>query len=187
VRIACVNDEFLCDCESGVRQAFARWRNKLGDRGAVIVPFDSEYWSEAVDIFAPIQASEAAAIHTARTGGDFSHFDPPIAERLRWGASLDPAEIERLRVRHAEFRARMDALLAGHDFLILPCAPVDRLAVGADHSQARQKILRYTVPISLAGAPVVTLPDPSGAGVQLVAARGSDARLLAFAAQLGSP
>lgn len=183
VRIACVKDEFLYDCDPEVRQVFARWREKLQAFGAEIVPFDAEYWTEAVDIFAPIQASEAAAIHTARTGGDFSHFDPPIAERLRWGASLDVDEIKRLRVRHAQFRQRMDELLAAHDFLILPCAPVHRLPTGADHSQARQKILRYTVPLSLAGAPVVTLPDPSGAGVQLAAARNSDARLLAFAAR----
>jgi Asp-tRNA(Asn)/Glu-tRNA(Gln) amidotransferase A subunit family amidase len=31
---------------------------------------------------------------------------------------------------------------------------------------------------------VVTVPEQDGAGVQLVAARGADARLLAFAAQL---
>jgi Asp-tRNA(Asn)/Glu-tRNA(Gln) amidotransferase A subunit family amidase len=62
---------------------------------------------------------------------------------------------------------------------------VDRLTVGTDNSQARRRILRYTVPMSLAGMPVVTLPDSSGAGVQLVAARGADARLLAFAATLG--
>jgi Asp-tRNA(Asn)/Glu-tRNA(Gln) amidotransferase A subunit family amidase len=37
--------------------------------------------------------------------------------------------------------------------------------------------------MSLATAPVVTLPEGDGSGVQLVAARGADARLLAFAAQ----
>ncbi len=57
------------------------------------------------------------------------------------------------------------------------------LPAGADHSATRLKILRYTSPISLAGMPAVTLAAPGG-GVQLVAARGSDARLLAFAAGL---
>jgi Asp-tRNA(Asn)/Glu-tRNA(Gln) amidotransferase A subunit family amidase len=46
------------------------------------------------------------------------------------------------------------------------------------------RILRYTTPASLAGTPAVTLPAPGG-GVQLIAARGGDARLLAFAAALG--
>jgi Asp-tRNA(Asn)/Glu-tRNA(Gln) amidotransferase A subunit family amidase len=82
------------------------------------------------------------------------------------------------------FRGLMDRLLEEHDFLMLPCAPMTTLAVGADHSATRVKILRYTSPISLAGMPAVTLPAKGG-GVQLVAARGNDARLLAFAASLG--
>jgi len=45
--------------------------------------------------------------------------------------------------------------------------------------------LRYTTPMSLPGVPVVTLPAPGGAGVQLIGARGDDARLLAFAAEFG--
>ncbi|MGA7855865.1 MAG: hypothetical protein WCA15_21280 [Candidatus Acidiferrales bacterium] len=71
-----------------------------------------------------------------------------------------------------------------HDFLIAPCAPVAQLVAGADHSQTRGTILRYTSPLSLAGVPIVTLPAAGGAGVQLIAARGDDARLLAYAAQL---
>jgi Asp-tRNA(Asn)/Glu-tRNA(Gln) amidotransferase A subunit family amidase len=139
-----------------------------------------------MDIFAPIQAQEASVIHTALTGGDFSHFEKSIAERLTWGASISPEEIALLRQRHEKFRARMEALLLEHDFLIVPCAPVRELLAGADHSKTRRSLLRYTVPMSLAGVPVVTLPSGSGAGVQLVAARGADAKLLAYAAQLGA-
>jgi Asp-tRNA(Asn)/Glu-tRNA(Gln) amidotransferase A subunit family amidase len=186
LRIARVPHEFLHDCDPGVMAVFNGWQERLRMAGAEVVTFDSGFWNGIADIFAPIQAHEAAAIHTARTGGDFSHFEKTIAQRLAWGASIDADEIKRLRLRHAEFRKRADALLAEFDFLILPCAPVDRLTVRADHSQARQRILRYTVPMSLAGAPVVTLPDESGAGVQLAAARGADARLLAFAAYLAS-
>jgi aspartyl-tRNA(Asn)/glutamyl-tRNA(Gln) amidotransferase subunit A len=186
LRIASVNKEFLHDCEPIVLDVFARWQKRLREAGAEIIGFDTDYWADALEFFAPIQASEAAAIHIARTGGDFSHFDPLIAERLRWGASLDPSEVKRCRRRHAEFREKMDAMLAEYDFLILPCAPVEKLAAGADHSQTRPRILRYTAPMSLVGGPVVTLPDASGGGVQLAAARGADARLLAFAAQLAA-
>jgi Asp-tRNA(Asn)/Glu-tRNA(Gln) amidotransferase A subunit family amidase len=188
VRVARVNNAFIRDCEPAVAEVFVRWENRLRESSAEIVPFDAKDWESAVEIFAPIQAHEAAAYHTARTGGDFSHFDPQIAERLKWGASIDLADIKTQKKRHAEFRKRMDALLADYDYLILPCGPLGRLTVGEDHSQARRRILRYTVPMSLAGTPVVTLPDTmgsSGAGVQLVAARGADARLLAFAAQFG--
>jgi Asp-tRNA(Asn)/Glu-tRNA(Gln) amidotransferase A subunit family amidase len=186
LRVACVNAAFTHDCDSAVLVALTFWQQKLTAAGAEIFSFDSSFWEGAVDIFAPIQASEAAAIHTPATSGDFSHFERSIAQRLSWGASIDAAEIKRLRRRHAGFRDRMDVLLREYDFVIAPCAPASRLLVGADHSGARNKILRYTAPFSLAGAPVVTLPGPWGTGVQLGAARGLDARLLSFAAYLGS-
>ncbi len=185
VRIGCVAAEFLHDCEPPVLDAFARWQQRLRELGPKIVPFDSAFWEEAMDIYAPIQAHEAAAIHTASTGGDFSHFEKSIAERLAWGASIPAAELEQLRQRHAAFRDRMDALLREYDFLIAPCAPVTRLVAGADHTNTRRAILRHTTPESLAGVPVVMLPAEGGAGVQLIAARSADARLIAFAAQLG--
>lgn len=184
VRIACVSGDFLRDCEPSVADGFAQWRKRLIERGATVAAVDVAWWDEAMEIFAPIQAHEAAAIHTAKTGGDFSHFERSIAERLAWGASITEAEVGRLRGRHAEFRARMDALLGEYDYLIVPCAPVSRLVSGADNSGARGKILRYTTPVSLAGMPVVALPAGDGAGVQLVAARGADARLVAHAAQI---
>ena len=85
---------------------------------------------------------------------------------------------------HAAFRERVDALLREHHFLIAPCSPVAQLLAGADHSEARRTILRYTSPLSLPGVPIVALPAAGGAGVQLIAARGDDARLLAYAARL---
>lgn len=185
VRIGSVHQDFLHDCDAEVLSGFTKWKNEMAGRGAEISPIDSQFWEGAIDIFAPIQAHEAAAIHTANTGGDFSHFEKSIAERLVWGASIPSAEIEALRLRHAKFRERTDALLRGYDFLIAPCAPVHQLIAGADHSNTRRMMLRYTVPMSLAGAPVVTLPTATGAGVQLIAARGADARLLAYAANLG--
>jgi aspartyl-tRNA(Asn)/glutamyl-tRNA(Gln) amidotransferase subunit A len=66
---------------------------------------------------------------------------------------------------------------------LLPASPVARVAVGADHSKTRARLLRYTTPFSLAGVPVVTLPCAIG-GMQLAAARGSDESLLQLVSQL---
>lgn len=186
VRIGSLQSDFMHDCTPTVLDAFAGWQHTMQARGAEIVPVDTSFWEEAMDIIAPIQAHEAAAIHSAATHGDFSHFEKTIAERLAWGASISSAEIEILRSRHAKFRERMDALLREHDFLIAPCAPQHELLAGADHTHARRIMMRYTLPMSLAGTPVVTLPTQTGAGVQLIAARGADARLLAYAAELGA-
>jgi aspartyl-tRNA(Asn)/glutamyl-tRNA(Gln) amidotransferase subunit A len=186
VRIGCVSDDFLRDCEPAILAGFAYWREKLEKSGAQIVPIDTAFWEDAMSIFAPIQAHEAAAIHVGNTGGDFSHFEKSIAERLTWGASIPADEIERLRRLQVVFRGRVEALLCEHDFLIAPCAPVAQLVAGAEHSQTRGTILRHTAPLSLPGVPIVTLPAAGGAGVQLIAARGDDARLLAYSAYLGA-
>lgn len=184
VRIGCVPDDFLYDCEPAVLAGFTHWRERLQSSGAQITPIDTAFWEDALSLFAPIQAHEAAALHAANTGGDFSHFEKSIAERLAWGASISAQEIQRLRQSAAAFRDRVDALLREHQFLIVPCAPVAQLVAGADQSETRRTILRYTSPLSLPGVPIVTLPAGGGAGVQLIAARGDDAGLLACAAQL---
>lgn len=183
VRIGAVAPEFVADAEPAVLDGFAQWQERLRDAGAEIVRFDSAFWEEAMEIYVPIQASEAAAIHAAATGGDYSQFEARIAERLAWGASLPAAQVHQFRARHAAFRDRTDALLSEYDYIVVPCAPVSRLVAGADHSNSRRTILRYTTPMSLAGAPVVTLPASGGVGVQLAAAQGADSRLLAYAAQ----
>lgn len=185
VRIGVVAPEFMRDAEPLVMQGLLYWTERLRDAGAEFFTFDSLYWRDAQDIYAPIQASDAAKIHASATGGDYSCFEPRIAERLTRGASLPAAELEQFRARLAAFRAQTDALLAEFDFVIAPCSPVARLEVGADHTNARKAILRYTTPMSLAGAPVVTLPAAGGAGVQLAAARGTDARLVSFAGRFG--
>jgi Asp-tRNA(Asn)/Glu-tRNA(Gln) amidotransferase A subunit family amidase len=185
-RIGCVRDEFLHDCDAQVLAGFADWRKKLGESGATIIPVDTAYWEEALEIYTAITAHEAAAIHGVNTSGDFSHFPAPIAERLAWGASISAAEIAEFRAGHARFRERADAQLGEFDFFLAPCAALHELAVGADHTESRRAILRYTTPMSLVGAPVVTLPCASGAGVQLIAPRNSDAGLLGYAKAVGT-
>jgi Asp-tRNA(Asn)/Glu-tRNA(Gln) amidotransferase A subunit family amidase len=180
VTIAAVGEAFTHDCEPAVLEMYRGWQTKLSRNGAQIRVFEPDFWTDTREIFGGIQAHEAAAVHR----GYFEHFEPTIRDRLAWGASLSATTVEDLRQRHVVFRGLMDRLLEEHDFLMLPCAPMTTLPVGADHSATRLKILRYTTPISLAGTPAVTLAAKGG-GVQLVAARGSDARLLAFAASLG--
>jgi Asp-tRNA(Asn)/Glu-tRNA(Gln) amidotransferase A subunit family amidase len=179
--IAAVAGSFLDDCEPAVRDMYNGWQETLRSGGVQVEPFAPDFWEDSREIFGGIQGHEAAAIHR----GNFEHFEKTIVDRLTWGASLSAATVEDLRKQHVAFRARMDHLLEQYDFLMLPCAPISKLSAGMDHSASRLKILRYTAPISLAGMPAVVLAAPGG-GVQLVAARGSDARLLAFAASLNT-
>ena len=185
-KFAVVDDSFLEDCEPQVVASLRQCQAELEALGLQAVKVDVAWWSDARDIFAPIQASEAARIHR----GNYQEFESSIRQRLEWGASLNDETIAALRQRHSAFRDRMDSLLADHELLLLPAAPVARLEAGADHSQTRVRLLRYTAPVSLAGMPAVTIPflrngRPAG-GMQLIAAREDDARLLALAAALGA-
>ena len=180
-RFAFLGDKFLHDCEPEVMECFRRVIGELQALGLEAASVDPEWWTNSIDIFAPLQASEAALVHA----GNFDRCEPAIRDRLKWGASFTPAEVTSLRQRHADFRARMDELFAAHQLVLLPCAPVSRLAAGADHSQTRSRLLRYTTPFSLAGVPTVAIPCAHG-GMQLAAARDLDEPLLGLAAQIGA-
>jgi len=183
---AVISNDFLHDCEPAVVERLYQCQHELEALGLTATTVPVDWWTDSRDIFAPIQASEAARIHA----GHYAHFEPSIRERLEWGASLNDDTIANLRQRHTTFRDRMDTLLSQHQLLLMPASPVVQLNAGADHSQTRTRLLRYTTPVSLAGMPAVTIPflaneKPSG-GMQLIAAREDDARLLAISAQLGA-
>jgi aspartyl-tRNA(Asn)/glutamyl-tRNA(Gln) amidotransferase subunit A len=180
-RFAVIDESYLHDCEPEIVTALHSVAGELEALGLQSAKVDVSWWAGAFEIFAPIQAWEAARIHE----GNFEKIAPAIRERLEWGARITTAEIESLRARHAEFRSRIDELLEQHELLLLPATPVTKLAVGADHSQTRGRLLRYTTAFSLAGVPVVTIPGTSG-GMQLAAARESDEELLQLAAELGA-
>lgn len=180
-RFAYVNDAFLEDCEADVAAGFRDTVRELLELGLEATQIDADWWRESIDIFAPIQAWEAAARHK----GHFQQFELSIRERLEWGAHITPNQIGDLRLRHEQFRTRMDELFATYELVVLPAAPVARLAAGAGHSQTRKRLLRYTTPFSLAGAPAVTVPCSQG-GIQIGAARGNDEALLQTVAVLGA-
>jgi aspartyl-tRNA(Asn)/glutamyl-tRNA(Gln) amidotransferase subunit A len=183
---AVAHNDFLHDCDPEIVASLHRCRVELEALGLEAISVNLDWWSDARDIFAAIQASEAARIHH----GHFAEFESSIRQRLEWGASLSEEAVAQLTERHIRFRQRMDDLLAEHELLLLPAAPLTQLAAGSDHSQTRTRFLRYTTPVSLAGMPAVTIPflkdgRPAG-GMQLVAAREDDARLLAVAAAVGA-
>jgi Asp-tRNA(Asn)/Glu-tRNA(Gln) amidotransferase A subunit family amidase len=180
-RFAFVDGSFLKDCESQIVDSLRSVVRTLRALGLEGRPIDPDWWDEAAEIFPRLQAVEAAEVHA----GHFDHFVPVIRDRLRWGAGMTSEEIGALRCRHSAFRTRMDELFASHDIILLPSASVARLAVGADHSQTRSRLLRYRAPFSLAGVPTVVIPCAHG-GMQLAAARDCDEPLLQLAAQIGA-
>ena len=184
-RVGCVPESFLAGCEVEVVTCYRAWRDRWLRCGAKLEDFDMSGWEESVEIFSGIQAHEASKLHR----GLYDQFEPSVARRRTWGASLTHDDVAGLHLRLARFKSGMRALLSRFDLLMMPCAPVSRLAAGEDHTAVRQQILRLTTPFSLAGLPAVTLPgesigERSGTGVQIAAASGKDDLLLACVAWL---
>jgi Asp-tRNA(Asn)/Glu-tRNA(Gln) amidotransferase A subunit family amidase len=179
LRVAIVIGALLEDCDASVLASMRMWQERIASVGAQVNAVEPDCWTSAFEIYASLQAVEAARWHT----GFFDEFEPAIADRLRWGASLKDEEVAEFHARHQGFVREMDALFLQADFLLMPAVPLPRLAAGSDLSAARPRILRYTTPGSLAGLPAVVLPGKPG--VQLLAARGGDSQLLEFAASLG--
>lgn len=182
-RFAYVGDDFLHDCDPGVAASFhtaIRELEALGLEGRAI---GTAWWADSTEIFAPLQAAEAAKLHA----GNFEHFEQPTRERLEWGASLRSQELSALGKRHADFRSRMDDLFATHELVMLPSIPVTKLTAGSGDGggAVRKRLLRYTSPFSLAGVPCLAVPCPAG-GMQIAGARENDESLLELAAEIGA-
>jgi Asp-tRNA(Asn)/Glu-tRNA(Gln) amidotransferase A subunit family amidase len=180
-RFAVVDESFLHDCEPEIVASLHATVCELEALGLRASTIRVDWWADSFDVFAPIQAWEAARMHA----GHFDRIEASLRERLEWGERIAPDEIAALRRRHDAFRARMDELFATHELVLLPAIPVQRLAAGADHSKTRSRLLRYTVPFSLGGNPAVAIPCAAGA-MQLVAGRNQDEALTQLAAQLGA-
>jgi Asp-tRNA(Asn)/Glu-tRNA(Gln) amidotransferase A subunit family amidase len=185
-RIGFVHESMLTDATPEVLAGYAMWRRQLTPHAAFLESFKPAFFDNALETFAGIQAAEAATVHA----GHFKEFETAIAQRLTWGASFTPAEVDGFRKKLEIFRTQMAYLFRTFDLIMLPAAPVHRLLASDDQSNVRSTILRYTTPFSLAGVPVISLPGeiirgPFGTGIQLAAAPGKDAALLAFAAIVG--
>jgi amidase len=122
-----------------------------------------------------------AHVETGRVGAD-------VAARLRNAASTgarDLAEAERVR---RDFRAQVDALLAGYSVLVMPTLPNFPLRLA--EAQAGKTDIRSTAlvrPFNLSGHPALTLPleiDGLPAGIQLIGRLDGDAQLFAAAREL---
>jgi aspartyl-tRNA(Asn)/glutamyl-tRNA(Gln) amidotransferase subunit A len=173
LRVGVPEGAFLHDCEADMMETLRVRREALEEGGALVSAFDASWWGPVFGFFAPIQASEAAALHR----GHFAEFEATIASRLADGEAIDWETAADYHFQLAAFRARMSGLFEEFDYLLLPCAPMSALIADADHSETRMRILRYTTPMSAAGLPVVTLPGAAG-GLQLVGRLGGDAELL---------
>ena len=146
---------------------------------------------DMLDAYSDIVQSEAATVHQAAQGLSDPGFSPGTLALLRRGAALTPEQVAAARERREFYAELLRQQMHGLDLLLAPAVPSAAPLTGQDDVQVadgrvplRLAVLRLTVPFSLLGYPVLTLPCPApgglSVGVQLVGHPGDDARLLGF-------
>ncbi|WP_082395435.1 AtzE family amidohydrolase [Sphingopyxis macrogoltabida] len=189
-RPALLDGWFQADLAPGMTAALAALSAGLGGLPMVELPGVARARSAAF----LITAYEGGTLHLAALAEDALSYDPATRDRLLAGAAL-PEELYRDALAfRTVFGAAIQAAFRNHDVLIAPATygPAPRIAdpfitIAGKPQPARANLGLYTQPISFLGLPVVTAPlavDGLPMGVQLIASKGRDAELLAYAAML---
>ncbi|MCM2292407.1 amidase [Allorhizobium sp. BGMRC 0089] len=112
-----------------------------------------------------------------------------VRKRLEGARNVTDAEMSAAEDVRVRFTADIDALLERFDVLLTPALPHPPPLLSEAGEPAKVLTLtRYLRPFNLSGHPAIVLPvaTPDGlpSGIQLVAPKGADARLIAMARRL---
>ncbi|HVL57735.1 MAG TPA: amidase [Burkholderiaceae bacterium] len=181
---------------AAVRESFERVVASLrGD--ADVAEVDTPTLPLAWEAYTPIVRAEAAYVHRAALAAGGEGFSDAVSAPLRAGSELSAQRYLDAMSQREQVRSELDALLAGHDALILPTSAVapplrgqTDVDVAAGRMTVREAVLGQTLPFSLVGLPALSLPagDADGLpmGLQVVGRRDRDASLLALCGWLES-
>ena len=129
-----------------------------------------------------ISRTEAATSHR-RLGTDLDRCWVEIADQLRAASAIPAVDYLDAQRARATLAGRFGSLFVDHDILVMPTTPV--VAPPSDaFAEYLMVLARNAIPWSLVGFPAISIPcgrSPGGLpmGVQLVAAPGADALLVA--------
>ena len=134
----------------------------------------------------------AAGIETAHAHRDTyprlaQDYGPALSRLIDGGRAASALDYQRLLLRRAEFRGRLDRLLTEVDCVVLPVQPYaaptyEQLGSLAEDPEANSRLIQYTAPINASGHPAISLPCGFTAeglpiGLQIIAAHGNEALL----------
>ncbi|WP_456829654.1 amidase [Deinococcus sp. UYEF24] len=150
---------------------------------------------DMLDAYSDIVQSEAATVHAAALALSEPGFSAGTLALLRRGAGLAPEVVTAAYARRDHYRALLAKRMSGLDVLLAPAVPTSAPLTGQDTVDVtegtvplRVAVLRLTIPFSMLGWPVLTLPSPTpeglSVGVQLVGHPGDDIGLLGLGVTL---
>ena len=182
-----------------VQRSFELAMSILGSHYKVVETNYVPSFRRGFEAFAGIVLAEGGIVHFSRhdrryiqaTYGAETASRLALAERATIGAYAESQQTRR------EFVHQLESAMSNLDFLLLPTCPcaapplgTDRITIGSWSGSIREALMMYTAPFNLAGMPAISLPmspaavDGMPIGLQIVAGRGRDEALLAFASEV---
>jgi AtzE family amidohydrolase len=176
LRIALAGGYFEEHAEPQAIEAAAQVADALGARTKATVPHAAEGRAAATII----TGVEGAGLHLKNLRKRPADFDPMTRDRFLAAAMLPGAVYTRAQALRRAYRDAVARLFHGIDILVAPTTPLAAPTIGQDmvvlangSFPARGHLGRYTIPFSIIGLPVISIPVPGFGlprGVQLVAA-----------------
>ena len=177
--------------QGALRPAVDRIASLIGNcRIERLTPARLSAWSSQQQILQSREAWETARDWIDRVNPRFSF---EVAERYRFASNITPAEVEMARRSREAIIERMTSVLANDVVVCLPTTPTPAPLRGqrlSSRDVLRPRISALTCIAGTTGTPQINLPlaeiDGLPVGLSLLAARGSDEMLIAFARVLAA-
>jgi aspartyl-tRNA(Asn)/glutamyl-tRNA(Gln) amidotransferase subunit A len=184
-----------------VRHSFDLARAILQLHHDVVEVDDLPSFKRGFEAFAGIVLAEGGMVHFSRHDREHvqASYGSETASRLAMAEQTTIGRYADSQRARREFVRQLENAMADLDFLLLPTCPctapalrTDMITIGSWNGSIREALMIYTAPFNLAGMPALSLPmlpgeaDGMPLGLQIVAGRGRDSELLAFASEVES-
>ncbi|NLH80975.1 MAG: amidase [Phyllobacteriaceae bacterium] len=175
-----------------VAAAFAAALARLEALGARLVPFTLPDADRLTDVFEKHWFTGAANRLTQVPEERRGAVDPGFLEVAAAGAAMSAVDLVAAQVARADYGSKMDRLLAeSFDFVVSPGAAIPPFTAGREVPEGSgltrwHQWAGFSFPINLSQQPAAVVPSaptPEGppTSLQIIGARGADARVLAAA------
>ena len=190
LRVALAGGYFLEHAEPQAVAAARCVAEALGARGETVVPHAAAARASAMIV----TGVEGSALHLRNLRDRASDFDPMTRDRFLAAALLPGSLYSKAQSFRRAYRDAMRELFSQVDVLVAPTTPLaapligqETVSLGGNTFPSRAHVGRFTIPFSIIGLPVISVPVRGSAlplGVQLVGAPFKEACLFRAAAFL---
>jgi amidase/aspartyl-tRNA(Asn)/glutamyl-tRNA(Gln) amidotransferase subunit A len=122
-------------------------------------------WQNGIEAYTITALSEAHTVHRDWLAPYHEHYEPSIWQRFSDGGHYTPEQLAQARSTVATVREGFQRYFARFDYLVLPATPFPALRKADCTPDARKQLLTLTMPASLGGLPVLTIPVPLPSGL----------------------